>query len=140
VTGNRKTRKKYKPLITLKSVIVISYILLLALTVESNDLPPISARVDDFAAVLNAAYDKARAYVPLDKFKETVTAMHPSGYPIKVTAVGAAAVKGEKVVNVVLRGDGGGGGRFDYTLSLMGTAESGYRVRTFNGGGMGASG
>jgi len=77
---------------------------------------------------------KARAYVPLEKFKETVTFMHPNGYPIKVTAVGAAAIKGEKIVNVALRGAGRGGEQFDYALTLAGTAQAGYRVTTFNGG------
>jgi hypothetical protein len=78
--------------------------------------------------------DKARAYVPLEKFKETVTFMHPNGYPIKMTAVGAAAVKGEKIVNVSLRGNGRGGEPFDYALSLAGTAQAGYRVTRFSGG------
>ena len=80
--------------------------------------------------------DKARAYVPLEKFKEKVKYMHPNGYPIKVTAAGAAAIKGEKIVNVSLRGSGRRGESFDYALALAGTAQSGYRVTTFNGGGL----
>ena len=80
--------------------------------------------------------DKARAYVPLEKYKETVLSMHTNGYPTKVAAQGAGAVKGVKLVNVALRGDGPNGLRFDYSLSLVGTAQSGYRVTTFNGGGL----
>jgi hypothetical protein len=77
--------------------------------------------------------DKARAYVPLEKFKETVTFMHPNGYPNKVEAVGAAAVKGEKIVNVSLRGYGRSGELFRYAFTLAGTAQAGYRVATFSG-------
>src|SRR5262249_18589051 len=82
--------------------------------------------------------DKARAYVPLEKFKETVTSMHPNGYPSRVKAMGAQPVKGEKIVNVALSGDGPGG-QFNYGLSLAGTAQAGYRVTTFSGGAMGST-
>lgn len=89
---------------------------------------------------LNKGYlllaDKTRAYVPLEKFKETVTFMHPNGYPIEVTAVGAGAVNGEKIVNVSLRGSGPKGESFNYALGLAGTAQPGYRVITFDGGGL----
>jgi hypothetical protein len=78
--------------------------------------------------------DKARAYVPLEKFKEKVTYMHPNGYPLKVAVVAAAPIKGEKIVHVALHGDGSGGKQFDYTLTLVGTAQAGYRVTTFSGG------
>jgi len=36
---------------------------------------------------------------------------------------------------LLLRGESGGGA-FDYSLSLVGTAQAGYRMTTFNGGGM----
>jgi hypothetical protein len=77
--------------------------------------------------------DKARAYVPIEKFRETVAAMHNGRYPGKIAVVGAAPIKGEKRVSVILRGEGAAGA-FDYTLSLVGTTEAGYRVTTFNGG------
>jgi hypothetical protein len=44
--------------------------------------------------------DKARSYVPMEKFNEKVTKMHPNGHPSKVTAVNAVAVPGERIVNV----------------------------------------
>src|SRR5262245_48418388 len=59
----------------------------------------------DFDQSYSLLADKARAYVPLDKYKETVLAMHPNGYPLKVVAMGASPVKGEKRVNVAIRGD-----------------------------------
>ena len=78
--------------------------------------------------------DKARAYVPLEKFKEKVTYMHPNGYPIKVSIVSASAVFGEKIVNVMLHGSGRHGEQFEYALTMAGTAQTGYRVTTFGGG------
>ena len=77
--------------------------------------------------------DKARAYVPLEKFKETVAAIHPNGYPTKVMATGAVPIQGEKIVQVTLRGEGGGG-QFNYALTVVGTAQADYRVTTFNRG------
>ena len=78
--------------------------------------------------------DKARAYVPLEIFIDKVTKMHPSGYPSKVTSVGSVLpVKGEKIIHVRLRGEGGGE-RFEYAVTVAGTAATDYRVTNFNGG------
>lgn len=76
--------------------------------------------------------DKARSYVPLNIFSDKVSKMHPSGRPSKVTGISAEAVKGEKIVNVTLRGEGDG--QFTYGISLTGTTASDYRVTTFSGG------
>jgi hypothetical protein len=77
--------------------------------------------------------DKARSYVPTEKFNEKVTKMHPNGYPSRVTAVNAVAVPGERIVNVSLRGEGSAGA-FDYAVTLVGTAATDYQVTTFAGG------
>jgi hypothetical protein len=77
--------------------------------------------------------DKARSYVPMEKFNEKVAKMHPNGHPGKVTAVNAVAVPGERIVNVSLRGEGSAGA-FDYAVTLVGTAATDYRVSTFAGG------
>jgi len=77
--------------------------------------------------------DKARNYVPIEKFNEKVARMHPNGHPSKVTAVNAVTVPGERIVNVSLRGEGSAG-PFDYAVSLAGTASTDYRVTTFAGG------
>jgi hypothetical protein len=74
--------------------------------------------------------DNARSYVPFAKFAETVNMLHSSGYPTTITVVGAAApVQNEKVINVVLRTE-----RSTYTVTLVGTATSDYRVMSFEGG------
>jgi hypothetical protein len=76
--------------------------------------------------------DKARAYVPLNIFADKVKQMHPSGRPSKIASLSAAPVKGEKIVNVTLRGEGDG--QFMYGIALIGTAAADYRVSTFSGG------
>lgn len=75
--------------------------------------------------------DKVRSYVPVDKFKETVSEMHRTGYPTRITVVGAApAIPGEKIVNVVLRGEDSAK-QFHYTVTVAGTASTDYHVTTF---------
>ena len=76
--------------------------------------------------------DKARAYVPLNIFADKVKQMHPSGRPSKIAGLSAAPIKGEKIVNVTLRGEGDG--QFMYGIALIGTAATDYRVSTFSGG------
>jgi len=76
--------------------------------------------------------DKARAYVPLNIFADKVKQMHPSGRPSKIASLTAAPVKGEKIVNVTLRGEGDG--QFMYGITVIGTAATDYRVSTFSGG------
>jgi hypothetical protein len=77
--------------------------------------------------------DKARSYVPPNIFADKVTKMHPSGYPDKVAGAGAVPVKGEKIVQVRVRGEGSGE-RYEYAVTLTGTAATDYRVTTFGGG------
>ena len=78
--------------------------------------------------------DKARSYVPLEIFTDKVTKMHAGGYPSKVTAVGSVLpVKGEKIIHVRLSGEGGGE-RFEYAVTVAGSAATDYRVTTFSGG------
>lgn len=77
--------------------------------------------------------DSARSYVPLDKFRETIVKLHPSGYPSKVAAVRSEPVKGEKAVYVLVRGEARTG-LFQYSLTLAGTAATDYRVTIFHGG------
>ena len=76
--------------------------------------------------------DKVRSYVPMEKFNEKLTKMHPNGHPSNVTAVRAEPVLGERIIHVSLRGEGGC--QFEYAVTVAGTATTDYRVTTFNGG------
>jgi hypothetical protein len=78
--------------------------------------------------------DGARRHVPLEKFKETVTRMHPNGYPTSVTAREFEPMPGgEKAIYIFLTGDGSGD-RFDYKLTLEGSAATDYRVTNLEPG------
>jgi len=78
--------------------------------------------------------DGARRHVPLEKFKETVTRMHPKGYPTSVTAREFEPMPGgEKAIYIFLTGDGSGD-RFDYKLTLEGSAATDYRVTNLEPG------
>jgi hypothetical protein len=51
----------------------------------------------------------ARRYVPIEKFKETLTRMHPKGYPTSVTAIEFEPMPGgEEAIYIFLTGDGPG--------------------------------
>lgn len=76
--------------------------------------------------------DKARSYVPLKIFADKVNKMHPSGRPGKIAGLSAEPVKGEKIIHVTLRGEGDG--QFVYTILVIGTSATDYRVSTFSGG------
>ena len=78
--------------------------------------------------------DGARRHVPIEKFKETVTRMHPKGYPTSVTAREFEPMPGgEKAIYIFLTGDGSGD-RFDYKLTLEGSAATDYRVTNLEPG------
>ena len=76
--------------------------------------------------------DKARNYVPVNIFADKVKQMHPSGRPARIAGLSAVPVKGERLVNVTLRGEGDG--QFLYSIAVIGTAADDYRVTTFSGG------
>jgi hypothetical protein len=65
--------------------------------------------------------------VPIDKFKQSITAMHPRDYPTKVTAQEFEPMAGEKAIHVFLTGRNDQE-QFSYRVTLEGTAASGYRV------------
>lgn len=76
--------------------------------------------------------DKVRSYVPLNIFTDKVNKMHPSGRPGKIASLSAEPVKGERIIHVTLRGEGDG--QFIYTIAVIGTSATDYRVSTFSGG------
>ncbi len=73
---------------------------------------------------------KARSYLPLDNFKETVSGSHPDGYPETIKATAARPVKDAATIYVTLRGNDGAGKVFEYQVMLNGTAKSDYQVST----------
>lgn len=77
--------------------------------------------------------DSAKRYVPLDKFKETVLRLHPKTFPVSVTVTQHEPMPGETAIYIYMVGENSGE-RFYYTLTMEGTATSGYRVSRLNRG------
>ncbi|HEY7165087.1 MAG TPA: hypothetical protein VIB79_11025 [Candidatus Binatia bacterium] len=75
----------------------------------------------------------ARGYVPLEKFKETLSRLHPSGRPSRVSAIEYEPMPGEKGIYIYLLGRDSGE-EFEYTVTLEGTASTDYRVTKFTRG------
>jgi len=79
--------------------------------------------------------DNAKRHIPLDKFKQTITAMHPRGYPDRVTAVEYEPMAGEKAIYIFLSGRDADDISFNYRVTMEGTAATDYRVLKIDQGG-----
>jgi hypothetical protein len=85
----------------------------------------------DFETGYSLLSSGAKTYVSMEKFKETLTRLHPEGYPSKITATGYKPMFSEKAIYVYLTGEGSGK-HFQYTITLEGTAASDYKVSIVN--------
>ena len=81
-------------------------------------------------ALLSAS---AKRYVSLEKFKETVSRLHPRAFPTSVTATEYEPMAGETAIYIFLTGENSGE-HFYYRLTLEGTAATDYRVSTLDRG------
>jgi hypothetical protein len=87
----------------------------------------------DFERSYQLLSDAAKRYVPLDKFKQALIRMHPNNHPIKIKATEYEPMPGEKAIYIYLVGDNSGEA-FYYTLTMEGTAATGYKVSKFTAG------
>lgn len=71
--------------------------------------------------------DAAKRYVPVEKFRETLSRLHPDGYPTRITVTGYKPMFNEKAIYIFLSGESSNQ-QFQYMLTLEGTAASDYRV------------
>lgn len=71
--------------------------------------------------------DAAKRYVSREKFKETVSRLHPRTNPKSVAATEYEPMPGEKAIYIFLLGENAGE-RFHYRLTMEGTATTGYKV------------
>ena len=71
--------------------------------------------------------DAARRYVPLEKFKETVSRLNPSGRATNVTATEYEPMPGEKAIYIYVNLKNSDG-QVAYTITMEGTAGTDYRV------------
>jgi hypothetical protein len=87
----------------------------------------------DFEKGYELLSSSGRRYVPFDKFKETIVKSHPRSYPTKITATEYEPMSGEEAIYIYLIGDNGSE-HFYYTITLAGTATTGYQVTRFSRG------
>jgi hypothetical protein len=73
----------------------------------------------------------AKSHVPVEKFRETLSRLHPDGYPTRITSTGYKPMFNEKAIYVYLTGEASGK-QFQYTITMEGTAASDYRVSIIN--------
>jgi hypothetical protein len=74
-----------------------------------------------------------KRHVSLDKFKETVTRLHPRGFPAKVTAKEYQPMPGEKALWIYLTGQNAED-QFQYRLIMEATDNGDYKVLTLDNG------
>jgi len=74
-----------------------------------------------------------KRHVSLDKFKETVTRLHPRGFPSKVTAKEYQPMPGEKALWIYLAGQNAED-QFQYRLIMEATDNGDYKVLTLDSG------
>lgn len=106
---------------------------------ESVNHDEISAgrRAAEFAQVAFVKHDiengyamlseSTRRYVSLEQFKEVLSKLHPRAFPTRVRATEYEPMAGEKIMHVYLIGENSGE-HFYYSLTMEGTATTGYRV------------
>jgi hypothetical protein len=74
-----------------------------------------------------------KRHISLEKFKETITRLHPRGFPTKVTAMEFQPMPGEKAIWIYLVGQNPEE-QFYYRLTMDGTASGDYKVLTIDTG------
>jgi hypothetical protein len=77
--------------------------------------------------------DSGKRRLSLDKFKETVTRMHPRTFPTKVTATEFQPMPGEQAIWIYLAGQNAEE-QFQYRLTMEGTGNGDYKILTFDTG------
>jgi hypothetical protein len=103
-------------------------------------------RAIEFAQVvlINKNFDKGyellaeggKRHISLDKFKETLTRLHPRGFPTRVTAKEYQAMPGENAIWIYLAGQNSED-QFQYRLTMEATGTGDYKVLTIDSGTVG---
>jgi hypothetical protein len=87
----------------------------------------------NFAKGYELLSEGGRRHLSLEKFKETLTRMHPRSVPTKVTATEFQPMPGEKAIWIYLAGQNAEE-QFQYRLTMEATDTGDYRVLTFDTG------
>jgi hypothetical protein len=87
----------------------------------------------NFAKGYELLSDGGKRHLSLEKFKETLTRMHPRSFPTKVTATEFQPMPGEKAIWIYLAGQNAEE-QFQYRLTMELTDKGDYKVLTFDTG------
>lgn len=87
----------------------------------------------DFERGYELLSDGGKRHLSREKFKETLTRMHPRNFPTKVTALESQPMPGENAVWIYLTGQNAEE-QFGYRLTMEDTGNSDYKVLTFDSG------
>lgn len=77
--------------------------------------------------------DGGKRHISLAKFKETMTRLHPRGFPTSVTAKEYQPMPGENALWIYLSGQNPED-QFNYRLTMEATASGDYKVLTLDSG------
>ena len=77
--------------------------------------------------------DGGKRHISLEKFKETMTRLHPRGFPTSVTAKEYQPMPGENALWIYLTGENP---EAHYRLTMEATASGDYKVLTVDSGGV----
>lgn len=81
----------------------------------------------EFENAYSKLSDGMKAHVSFGQFKEVITKMHPSKYPVKVRSIEFEPVPGQKAMNIFLFGEAGEE-KFYYRFLMEGVKETDYKV------------
>jgi hypothetical protein len=77
--------------------------------------------------------DSGKRHISLAKFKETLTRLHPRGFPTRVTAKEYQPMPGENALWIYLTGQNAED-QFQYRVTMEATATGDYKVLTLDSG------
>ena len=80
--------------------------------------------------------DGGKRHISLAKFKETLTRLHPRGFPTRVTAKEYQPMPGENAMWIYLSGQNAED-QFQYRVTMEATATGDYKVLTLDSGTVG---
>lgn len=80
--------------------------------------------------------DGGKRHISLAKFKETMTRLHPRGFPVRVTAKEYQPIPGENAIWIYLSGHNPED-QFHYRLTMEATASGDYKVLSVDSGAVG---
>ena len=106
-------------------------------TIISHDVDMAAKSAIEFSKVALIKHDIQNSYtllsdnmkktIPLEKYSQVISQIHPSLFPLSLTAEEFEPIPGQKGMNIFLHGENGPE-KFYYRFVMEGTAETGYRV------------